>query len=771
MENAVLRRFQALSLRSQLFLMAILLALPAFALIVHSGLQLRRDAINEGFEETRKLVYSVATEQYNLIGDVEQLLTVLAQLPEVKGHDISAASAILADVLKKSPQYGNVIITDRDGNVWASARPRRAHFSLKERRTFQNTVSSRRFSSGEYFVGRTSGRASIGFGYPVIDARGELDGVIAANINFSHFNELLKHAGLPKGTSFSIIDHNGVIINRNLDPEKFIGTRLNEDIFLRMKNGADDDTYIGPDSTGEQAINSYRKLRLEHEQSPYLYIRTSIPLRGIQGNAARALIYDVAFLSLFLGAVVLVAVRIGNHCFVDRIGKLREAAERLADGDPSVRVSEIVEGGELGSLAKTFDEMARKLTGRELALVKSEGELNDLYNNAPCGYHSLDGNGTFVRINDTELGWLGYTRDEVVGKMKFADILTAEGAINFEVSFPLLKTRGYVSDMEFEFVRKDGSTLPVLLNATALYERDGSFLLTRSTSHDITERKGAERVLNELNQDLTKRVEEETERRLKHERILARHARLAAIGEMIGAIAHQWRQPLATLGATIQSIRMAWERQCIDNEFLAKAESDAQKQLLYMSETIEDFRNFFSPEKVMEVFDAMEKVREAVLLVSPQFAHSSVMLDVVDELAGCPVKIQGYQNEFKQALLNLLSNSFDAVSEKCGHGDRPGGDYAFDALVTICVARRGENVVIEVRDNGCGIPSEHTDKVFEPYFTSKSEGKGTGIGLYMSKLIVEESMGGRLGFTSRPDGTVFVMELTGYDPAKDESDE
>ncbi len=760
----MLQRFLSLSLRTQLLLMAFLLALPAFMLIIRSGLQQRKDSINEGFDEARKLVHSVTIEQYNLTGDVEQLLTVLAQLPEIKNHNVASDNSIMADVLKKSPQYGNIIVTDRDGNVWASGRQRTTSFSLKSKRTFQNTVTTRRFSSGEYYFGKKSGKASIGFGYPIINSHGELDGVIAANINFTHFNELLEHAGLPKGSSFSIIDHKGVIINRNLLPEKFIGTKLNDDIFQRMKNGPDEDSYIGPGSSGDLSINSYRKLRLAHEQTPYLYVRTSIPLKEIRDNAVRALIFNVVFLSFFLVAVILLVIKIGNHCCVKRISKLQEAAQRLAEGDSSVRVSEIVDGAELGSLAKAFDEMARKLTGRELALIKSEGELNDLYNNAPCGYHSLDDTGTFIRINDTELNWLGYTRDEVVGKMRFDDILTPEGRQIFAKSFPLLKNNGSVRDLEFEFVRKDGSLLSVLLNATVLYEKDGSFLLTRSTSHDITERKRVERALSELNRDLAERVEAETERRLKHERLLARHARLAAIGEMIGAIDHQWRQPLATLGATIQGIRMAWERRCIDDAFLAKAEADAQKQLVYMSETIEDFRNFFSPDKVMEVFDVMEKVREAVFLVSPQFAHSSVRLDVVDDSPDCQMKIQGFQNEFKQALLNLLSNSFDAVIEKCGHGDRLNGS---DGVVTIRVRRRGDNVAIEVRDSGCGIPAEHAEKVFEPYFTSKSEGKGTGIGLYMSKLIVEESMGGRLSFTSGAEGTVFMMELSEYDPAKE----
>ncbi|MGD0011463.1 MAG: PAS domain S-box protein [Terriglobia bacterium] len=119
-------------------------------------------------------------------------------------------------------------------------------------------------------------------------------------------------------------------------------------------------------------------------------------------------------------------------------------------------------------------------------------EISDLYNNAPCGYHSLDKDGVFVRINDAELSWLGYSREEIIGRKKFPDLLTAESVGVYRMSFPALKERGWVRDLEFEMVRKDGTIMPVLLNATALKDSAGNFLMSRSTIFDITERKRAE---------------------------------------------------------------------------------------------------------------------------------------------------------------------------------------------------------------------------------------------------------------------------------------
>jgi PAS domain S-box-containing protein len=126
------------------------------------------------------------------------------------------------------------------------------------------------------------------------------------------------------------------------------------------------------------------------------------------------------------------------------------------------------------------------------ALRRSANEIQDLYNHAPCGYHSLDKDGFVVQINDTELSWLGYTREDVVGKIKFSDLLTPESGRNFQENFPKFKEQGIIRDVEYDMVRKDGTTLPVLLSASAITDSAGNYLMSRSTVYDITARKLAE---------------------------------------------------------------------------------------------------------------------------------------------------------------------------------------------------------------------------------------------------------------------------------------
>lgn len=128
----------------------------------------------------------------------------------------------------------------------------------------------------------------------------------------------------------------------------------------------------------------------------------------------------------------------------------------------------------------------------EEALRASTAEIHDLYNHAPCGYHSLDADGAFILINDTELQWLGYSREEIIGHKKFTDLISAASLETFQANFPVFKVQGWIRDLEFEMVRRDGSLLPVLISATALYDQDGNYLMSRTAVYDITEHKKVE---------------------------------------------------------------------------------------------------------------------------------------------------------------------------------------------------------------------------------------------------------------------------------------
>lgn len=206
--------------------------------------------------------------------------------------------------------------------------------------------------------------------------------------------------------------------------------------------------------------------------------------------------------------------------------------------------------------AIVMDEMELRLAARNLVdtTEAQRQAINDLYHHAPCGYHSLDHEGIFVQINNTELRWLGYQRHEVIGKLSFYDLLAPDSKITFATNFPAFKKRGRVNDLEFELKRADGSTFWVLVNAIADYDEQGHYLKSRSTMHNINDRKQAELALRQLNQSLEAKV------KLRTAQLSQRNAALEASNHALHLSEARFRNAFdyASIGMAIVSLDGRW---------------------------------------------------------------------------------------------------------------------------------------------------------------------------------------------------------------------
>ena len=230
------------------------------------------------------------------------------------------------------------------------------------------------------------------------------------------------------------------------------------------------------------------------------------------------------------------------------------------------------------------------------------------------------------------------------------------------------------------------------------------------------------------------------------EQMLLQQSRLAAMGEMINNIAHQWRQPLNVLGLLLQQLQMSYEMGSLSKDELSSSVDKSMGLINHMSRTIDDFRNYFRPDKEPVPFSIQEVVGRTVSLVEDSFRNHQIGIDVRAETT---LSIVGFPNEYAQVLLNILLNARDALQER-----RPN-----DARVTITVGREGERAVVTIADNAGGIPEEILDKIFEPYFTTKGPDRGTGVGLFMSKTIIEKNMNGLLTVRNTVDGAEFRIEV------------
>ena len=270
---------------------------------------------------------------------------------------------------------------------------------------------------------------------------------------------------------------------------------------------------------------------------------------------------------------------------------------------------------------------------------------------------------------------------------------------------------------EITFVKNDGSSFPGLVK--------GENLITT---------KQAIRVVSIV--DLTDLKQKE--------HLLYQQSKMALMGEMMSAIAHQWRQPLNALAALNMQVEMKLEIQGNIQEKEYQPISDSiNKQLSYMSKTIDDFRDFFIPNKEKTLFDVCQAIYDVHEIVKPQFNTKNIQITIKAE----ETYILGFPNEFKQVIINILNNAKDAIIE----------NKIPEGKIVIKIVKLNSRIKILIKDNGGGIPPEVISKIFNPYFTTKFESKGTGIGLYMSKMIIEQSMKGELNVKSHKNHTLFTI--------------
>ena len=248
--------------------------------------------------------------------------------------------------------------------------------------------------------------------------------------------------------------------------------------------------------------------------------------------------------------------------------------------------------------------------------------------------------------------------------------------------------------------------------------------------------------LQNLNENLEIKIKDALEQSRKKDNLLQQQSKMAAMGEMIGAIAHQWRQPLNAISISIQNLKYDYKNGEVDDEFIATFIDENKTIIKFMSQTIDDFRNFFRVDKEKIDFDVKETIDAVLSMQKAQLTNHNIDIEISEN----SFVYNGLKSEFQQVILNLINNAKDALLE----------NNIKNPKIKISIK---ENLV-SVEDNAKGIPDDILDRVFEPYFTTKEQGKGTGMGLYMSKMIIEENMGSKLDVKNTKDGAMFIISLS-----------
>ncbi|MFP4487201.1 MAG: response regulator [Campylobacterales bacterium] len=341
-----------------------------------------------------------------------------------------------------------------------------------------------------------------------------------------------------------------------------------------------------------------------------------------------------------------------------------------------------------------------------------------------------DKDGKFVFVNKHYTKIYGYKKEELLGN-SFLMMLPEDRREEFDkLHKDFIDNK--VSEIPFRanVVDKYGKKLDIIATGSRLVDSDGNIFKVTSVE-DITE--------------IIKMEEDKKE----YERQLFQQSKMAAMGEMLGAIAHQWRQPLNVLGILNITLEENFLDGKLTEEKMEKHISKTVDQIDFMSKTIDDFKNFLMPDKVKESFSLKPAVQNVLDILNASFDNNKISY-TYDDSSVENDRVYGLKNEIKQVFLNILNNAKDAIKEREKKED-------IEGRIDIKILDDDRNVIALIKDNGGGIEQSILDRIFEPYFTTKAEGEGTGIGLYMSKMIVERSAEGTLEAYNEDDGAVFKI--------------
>lgn len=485
-------------------------------------------------------------------------------------------------------------------------------------------------------------------------------------------------------------------------------------------------------------------------------------------------IFGIVTLALAAGAILL--QRLLRRLVSYPLLRMAGTAEIIAAGDLSLRFP-VDSSDEMGQLADAFNSMTSKLAHanrvlreREEQLQKSEATL-------------------LLAIEATGLGTFDYYPD--TGGLIFSDLaklhfgLPPAAHVDYQVFLSALhpedreRVAGIVEQAlepggsgsysaEYRSVGlQDGSVRWIAARGHVVFNEAGRPVRMVGTTLDITERKQAEKELREARDELEARVRErtaelsetlgelreETDQRLRtaeelreNEQLLIQQSRMAAMGDLLTNISHHWRQPLNALSLRIQQLGLLYEMGALSREVLDATVTKSMEILRSLSQTIDDFREFSLRDDVKSAFRADEAVGKAVSLVQESFG--ALGISISEESSGEP-RVEGHRNEYVQVLLNLFMNAKDALQER----------RTPNPVIEVRSFTERGRAVVTVTDNAGGVETANLERIFDPFFSTKALGKGSGVGLFMARTIIEKEMGGRLSVRNVAQGAEFRIEV------------
>jgi signal transduction histidine kinase len=674
---------------------------PAIALQMYNECELRRAREAEVQNEALSMAKLAAAEQQQIVQGIRQVLIAMSELPSIKARDSQACNAYLAAMQQRFPAFITFLVSDLSGQSFCDTNSDHRPVTIAARAYFANILKTGAFTVAEFSSGLSTSRNVLQFALPFYGDDGRMGGVIVAGLNLDWLADYIARTGVPEGAALAIADRNGTYLARYPHNDRFVGTKMPGDKYLKMDDRGAVDIL---DIDGVERIEGYAALRADSGALVVSFgLNKAQAFAEIQIHTQR----DILLIALST-SLVLVLTSLGTRLFIHRpLGQLVDAANQWRLGEFARRV-DIRGNSELARVADAFNTMADALEHREHELSEAKEKAEEaaaritmIFESTTDGVLIVDWNWHIGYVNGPASAQLAEDRDVIGMTLSEAFPYDTEILSRFREAMSERRPASFEAFCERRSIWYALNAFPAS-QGIAIYVRD------------ITEHKHALEA-----------------RRLTEEQ-LHQSQKMESVGQLTGGIAHDFNNLLTVVCGNLELIEEAADNGRV-RQFVTAARRAADRgakltaQLLAFSR-----RQRLSPKLV----NAYELISEFEGLIRQAVGGACEVRLLTDgPLWLCHVD----PSLLETALLNLALNGRDAMPNGGVLMIETRNVVLDEGAVTGCLP--GSYIKVSVTDTGCGMPPEVRDRVFEPFFTTKEVGKGTGLGLSMVYGFVRQSGG------------------------------